>query len=598
MSLVYSYFINEHNRNGLTGFGSDIFAGVRNGQSYDNAFYQNGKLFFCPGRPFSKDLDVIGHEFTHGVTDFSAQLKYENQSGALNEAMSDILGEMVELYVNGSNDWLIGANSGPALRNMANPEMQGQPSKMSQFRQLSIDQDYGGVHSNSGIINKSFYNLSQSKTSRIAAKVYYRCLTKYLKPQDKFIDCRLGCINAAEDLYPSDLSIKRAVEAAFDSVEIYDGNPTPTPGSFPPVNAADSYLVLYKKTTQTNYSLARREEAESDNIAQSYTKFFNSVNRSKPFVSGGGSKFAFVTADNNLAVTTTLRPAQDVEYYDVKGLLNSVAITPDGLGVVWVLKNTNKIVLRNRVSGVLQTNKLYTPVSGGILLDNIKYADVVSLSPDGRFLVYDAVVQSTNGLKRFLWSNYLMDVATGQIWHLINSGDDYDVGNPAFGHTSNNFITYERIDWKTGSSKIMVYDQFSNRHSEIATVNGLGFPEFNGDDSALVFSDTDSQAKATGRSLFKVSLDKSRQLVAGTRSLAIQDANMAVVYRRGAYRTTNEPPTVTWTSPASGSSVAQGASLTLAVSAVDQDGIERVEFWQGARNLDRFRNHHSLFRWR
>ena len=62
-------------------------------------------------------------------------------------------------------------------------------------------------------------------------------------------------------------------------------------------------------------------------------------------------------------MTTTLRPAQDVEYYDVKGLLNSVAITPDGLGVVWVLKNTNKIVLRNRVSGVLQTNKLYTPVS-------------------------------------------------------------------------------------------------------------------------------------------------------------------------------------------------------------------------------------------
>ena len=159
-----------------------------------------------------------------------------------------------------------------------------------------------------------------------------------------------------------------------------------------------------------------------------------------------------------------------------------------------------------------------------------------------------------------------MDVATGQIWHLINSGDDYDVGNPAFCHTSNNFITYERIDRKTGSSTIMVYDQFSNRHGEISTVNGLGFPEFNGDDSMLVFGDTDSTAEATGRSLFKVRLDKNRQAVAGSRSLAIHEADMAVVYRRGAYRTTNEPPLVSWTSPVSGSSMAQGASVTFAVS--------------------------------
>lgn len=203
-------------------------------------------------------MDVVGHEFAHGVTDFSAGLKYENQSGALNEAMSDIFGEMVELYVNGSNDWLIGKNSGAELRNMANPESNGQPSKMSQFRQMSIDRDHGGVHVNSGIINKSFYNLSQSKTSRIAAKIYYRCLTKYLKPQDKFIDCRLGCVNAAEDLYPSDASIKKAVEAAFDSVEIYDGNPSPAPGSFPPVNAPDSYLVLLVKPI--NQAIAWQEE--------------------------------------------------------------------------------------------------------------------------------------------------------------------------------------------------------------------------------------------------------------------------------------------------------------------------------------------------
>jgi hypothetical protein len=509
------------------------------------------------------------------------------------------------LSVKGSNDWLFGFDSGQVTRSLKEPGSlkikigvneaeYPYPSKMSEYwmpsdpRLNELDcRDQGGVHINSGIINKAFYNLAQVITPKAAANIFYRCLTAHLKPRHGFVDCRLGCISSAEEIYPTNMQVRQAVEAAFDSVEIFAGNPTPSPGSFPPVNAADSFLVLYKNPLQSGYSLARRENAESDHIGQSYTKFFDSVSRSKPFVSGSGSEFVFVTLDNNLAVTTTLRPAQDVKYYDANGMLNSVAMTPDGSGVALVLKNTNTMVLRDRLSGVVQNKKLYTPTSEGLLLDNIEYADVISFSPDGRFVVYDAAIKEkmVNGTNRDRWSIYLMDVDTCQVWHLINSGDDYDVGNPAFGHTSNNFITYERVDGKTGASTVMVYDLFSNRHSEVVTVNGLAFPEFSGDDSALVFSDTDSTAKATGRSLFKVKLDKNRQPVAGARTLAIQEASMAVVYRRGAYRTTNEPPTVTWTSPVSGSSVALGASVTLAVSAVDQDGIDRVEFWQGGKKL-------------
>ncbi len=587
LGFVYDYYLKEHNRNGFTGSGSSVVALIRYDGDVDNAFYDYGLkiMRFCEGRQFAKDLDVIGHEFTHGVTDFSAQLEYKNQSGALNEAMSDIFGEMVELYINGTNDWLIGKNSGSEVRNMANPELKGQPSQMSRYMVYTDGYDEGGVHINSGIINKSYYNLSGAILSKNAANIYYRCLTKYLNKQSKFIDCRLGCITAAEDLYPADPSIKKAVEAAFDSVEIYDGSPTPAPGSLPPVNAADSYLVLFNKTTQAGYSLARREEAQMDHFMQSYTKIFDSVSRSKPVVSGDGTEFAFVTSDGKIGLTTTRNPVADLKTYGGSDPINSIAITPDGSGLALVLRDSNQVILWQVKTGVIRTNQLYSPGSEGVLLDNIKNADVVSFSPDGRFLVYDAATQSTDGLKRDLWSIYLMDVATGQIWNLINSADDYDVGNPAFGHTSNNFITYERVDRKTGGSKIMVYDQFSNRHAEITSVNGLGFPEFNGDDSMLVFGDTDSTANATGRSLFKVRLDKNRQAVAGSRSLAIHEADMAVVYRRGAYRTTNEPPLVSWTSPVSGSSVTQGASVTLAVSAVDQDGIDRVEFWQGGKKL-------------
>ena len=602
LSAVYEYFLKEHGRNGFSGDGGSVFAYVRDSDNNDNASYNNAtkRFYFGTGKQYAKCLDVVGHEFTHGVVAHTAGLIYQNQSGALNEAFADIFGGMAEAYITGTVDWLHGAALGLPDRNLSNPGAiefvpgRKYPAKMSDFISPN-DQvltkfkysDNGGVHLNSGIISKSFYNLSQRVTPKVAAAIFYRCLVYHLTSSSGFIDCRIGCVASSYELFPGDSSINQAVEAAFDSVEIYDGNPTPAPGSFPPVNAPDSYLVLYKKIAQSNYSLARREVAESDNIAQSYTKFFDSVNRSKPFVSGDGSEFVFVTVDNNLAATTTLRPAQDLKYVDVKGLLNSVAITPDGLGFALVIKNTNLIVLRDKVSGVVQSKSLYTASSEGVLLDNVKYADVVSFSPDGRFVVYDAVIEEklNDNSTRDRWSIYLMDVATGQIWHLINSGDDYDVGNPAFCHTSNNFITYERIDRKTGSSTIMVYDQFSNRHGEISTVNGLGFPEFNGDDSMLVFGDTDSTAEATGRSLFKVRLDKNRQAVAGSRSLAIHEADMAVVYRRGAYRTTNEPPLVSWTSPVSGSSMAQGASVTFAVSAVDQDGIDRVEFWQGGKKL-------------
>lgn len=601
LSAVYEYFLKEHGRNGFSGDGASVFAYVRDSNNHDNASYNNAtkRFYFGTGKQYAKCLDVVGHEFTHGVVAHTAGLIYKNQSGALNEAFADIFGGMAEAYITGTVDWLHGAALGLPDRNLSNPGAiefasgRKYPAKMSDFISPN-DQvltnfkhyDNGGVHFNSSIINKSFYNLSQRVTPKVAAAIFYRCLVYHLTSSSGFIDCRIGCVASADELFPGDSNINQAVGDAFDSVELYVGTPTPTPGSFPPVNAADSHLVLYRKIGNTNYSLARREGALLDNIGQSYTKLFDSVGRSKPFVSGDGSIFVFVTSENNIAATTTSNPVQDLSFMDFGGSVKSVAFTPDISVLAIALKNTNQLILKEKL-GSTQIKKIYSPGSEGVLVDNIKYADVISCSPDGRYLVYDALTQEKMGDSSVInrWSIYLMEIATGQIWHLINSGDDYDVGNPSFGHTSNNFITYERINWKTGVSKVMVYDQFSNRHSEVATLNGLGFPEFSGDDSALVFSDTDSTAKITGRSLFKVGLDKKRQPVAGTRSLAIQEASMAVVYRRGAYRTTNEPPTVTWTSPASGTSVAVGGSVMLAVSAADQDGIDRVEFWQGGKKL-------------
>jgi thermolysin len=108
---------------------------------------------------FSGDLDVVGHELSHGVTEATSNLIYQNESGALNEAFSDIMGTAIEFYY-GTGDWTIGEDITPGtngIRNMANPNEDGDPSHWAD--RYTGTGDNGGVHINSGIANHWFYLL-------------------------------------------------------------------------------------------------------------------------------------------------------------------------------------------------------------------------------------------------------------------------------------------------------------------------------------------------------------------------------------------------------------------------------------------------------
>jgi Zn-dependent metalloprotease len=114
-------------------------------------------------------LDACAHELTHGVifgTGDGGILNYHDQPGAINEALADIFGENVEAFTKGTNDWIIGKETVlGALRDMASPGNlkfgnNPYPSKMSQFYQLGPEQDHGGVHENSSIINRCYYLLA------------------------------------------------------------------------------------------------------------------------------------------------------------------------------------------------------------------------------------------------------------------------------------------------------------------------------------------------------------------------------------------------------------------------------------------------------
>lgn len=236
---TYDYYKNVHSRNSYDGNGAQLISTVHYGRNYNNAFWSGSQMVYGDGDgstfiPLSGALDVIAHELTHAVTDTTADLVYQNESGAINESMSDIFGTLVEYQFNNNPDWLIGEDiytpgtAGDALRSMADPTKQGDPDHYS-VRYTGTG-DYGGVHINSGISNKAAYLLSNGGThygvsvagigNDKTGKIFYRTLTQYLTPNSTFAQYRVASVQAATDLYGASSSEVASVKAAFTAVGV------------------------------------------------------------------------------------------------------------------------------------------------------------------------------------------------------------------------------------------------------------------------------------------------------------------------------------------------------------------------------------------
>jgi Zn-dependent metalloprotease len=177
---TFDVYWEQFDRDSIDGAGMPLRSTVHYGQNYDNAFWDGSQMIFGDGdgdvfNRFTIAVDVIGHELTHGVTDHLAALEYHDQSGALNESVSDVFGSIVKQYgldqTATEADWLIGEGllapgvDGVALRSMKapgtaydDPVLGGrdpQPATMDDY--VETDDDDGGVHINSGIPNHAFY---------------------------------------------------------------------------------------------------------------------------------------------------------------------------------------------------------------------------------------------------------------------------------------------------------------------------------------------------------------------------------------------------------------------------------------------------------
>jgi thermolysin len=187
-------------------------------------------------------LDIVAHELTHGVTDYTSRLEYQGESGALNEAFSDMIGTSVEFYFQpvgaglGQADYLIGEDvvRPGGARSLANPALFGQPDHFSRF--VRTTGDNGGVHLNSGIPNQAFYLAiegGRNRTSGLAVsgvgsanreqieKVFYRAFTSMLPATARFSTARAATIQAARDLYGIDSAAERAVTEAWTAVGVF-----------------------------------------------------------------------------------------------------------------------------------------------------------------------------------------------------------------------------------------------------------------------------------------------------------------------------------------------------------------------------------------
>lgn len=218
---TYDYFSNAHGRDSYDNRGAALVASVHYGNNYQNAFWNGSQMVYGDG--FAGADDVVAHELTHAVTEYTANLVYRFQSGALNESFSDIFGAMVD-----NGDWLMGEDLPiGAIRSLADPRAFGDPDHLDLY--VNTCEDNGGVHTNSGIPNKAAYLLSEALERYTAGRIFYRTLTYYLTSSSGFNDARASAIQAAQDLFGTDSDEVKGTMTAFSTVGLDGVSEPPAP---------------------------------------------------------------------------------------------------------------------------------------------------------------------------------------------------------------------------------------------------------------------------------------------------------------------------------------------------------------------------------
>ena len=256
---TYDYYFKRHGRRGLDDRSLVAVNYVHIGYPPGFPPFNNNIAFYSPYDnsmnygdgdgitfgPYSSAIDVVAHEITHGVTEYSSDLIYLNESGALNEAISDIMGVATEFFFQPVGDgrlkadWLGGEDLfidfGPYFRSFSSPTSGRRPLPDHYSIRYTGDLDNGGVHYNSSIANHAYYLMVMGGTNRVSGisvtgigfaqmermeRIFYRGFMYYLVPSSNFSDAREATIRAARELYGAGGVEEQTVRAGWNAVGV------------------------------------------------------------------------------------------------------------------------------------------------------------------------------------------------------------------------------------------------------------------------------------------------------------------------------------------------------------------------------------------
>ena len=511
MGLIYEWYTKNLGRNSFDNAGGSMMTMIHvtdQGKTLDNAYWNGQFVVLGDGgiitsSPWAKALDFHAHEFTHAIVTFTVDLEYKTQSGALNEAFADWGGCMVD-----REDWQLGEDITNSqyfpsgfMRDMANPHNQGvngdyawQPANMSEYQNLTLDNDNGGVHINCGIINKATYLIGTALGREKLEKIYYRVLSqKYVTKQGQFIDFRLACVKAAGELYGNSSSEVQSVKSAFDQVGITDGSGTdPSPDLSPVqgnqyiafVDASYNYLWIGK----TQVSNVNTDVQNLTNTGV-YTK-----NGCVITIPDNGSIILFVDKSN--FVRGIYPDGTGEQVLSQTGEYRTIAISPNGryLAVSSVYTDPNVYII-DLSNGQTETIALYVlNTSQSNIFTEPLFPNSLTWNIDGRTLLYDAVNYS---IDYWNYGSYYMelnaiDVPTQTIYRVFPPMDNtISIGAPSFAHNDQNHLVFQVYNSSTDQSFINGVNLFTGDLANIvyATGSQINFssPNYSTQDNRIVF---------------------------------------------------------------------------------------------------------------
>ncbi len=586
---VYDYYKNTFDRNGIDDLNMSYLMVIHLKENYANAFW-NGK-FVCFGdgdkqtfSSLSGSLDITAHEIQHGVTEFTAGLIYENQSGALNEGYSDIFACMVD-----RDDWTVGEEitlvSPYYLRSLANPALglDPLPTKMSEYRNLpnTEEGDYGGVHVNMGIPSRAAYLMAEGLTAEglgtsigrdKTEKIFYRALTTYLQASSQFLDARIATLQAAEDLYGAESAEVSAVRASWDAVEVTEDNVgapvDQTPTSTDSIFGDDLMIYLYPRdgTHDKLYDLSEKYDLYVQTIPSPFTGYdstldvgplnsYISVAYTRPAAYTGpeGTVIFYVGSDYNLYAVDT--EGNDTRITDT-GYIWSFVISPDGgyFAFTTIYADDNNIYVGDLETGNVTEYPVESPSDlppgSEESWNTIFYVDSLAFDYTGNTIVFDALhcfstpensCDLDNGGYRY-WSIGFLNLSNGSFeFPFTDQSPEVDVGYPAFAYNNNFVVVMDIIDYRefatsgTVSSMVWTMNLQTQDSAQVADPNlgsntrGVdGVASFWGNDDYVTIqrlSDTHGEA-------FRIPIDTSwAGNVSAAQRLNDYDVAMPVMHR-------------------------------------------------------------------